>query len=158
MLTAKRLLLMTCLAPLMMFLAACSDESAPVKGFVLPQGDVDRGLAVFTDYKCYRCHTVADHEFPALEFEPPFLLNLGGEVYRVSDYGELLTAVVNPSHIISPRYINLQKQAGREVSESPMPDFSDDMTVSEMVDLVEFLHAQYSKLEPKYYRGYYLTK
>lgn len=157
MLTAKRLFMLICIAALVL-MTACSEENAPVKGFVLPQGDVEQGLAVFTDYKCYRCHTVVNHEFPELDFEPPFVLNLGGEVYRVSDYGELLTAVVNPSHIISPRYLNMQKGAGRDVVESTMPDFSEDMTVAEMVDLVEFLHAQYSKMEPQYYRGYYLTK
>jgi hypothetical protein len=39
-----------------------------------------------------------------------------------------------------------------------MPDFGEEMTVSELIDLVEFLHGQYSKLQPNYYRGHYLPK
>ena len=155
--TMKRIFTL-CAVPLLLVLGACDSENTPVKGFVLPKGDVDRGLQVFTDYKCYRCHSIAGHEFPELEFEPPFVLDLGGKVYRVRDYGELLTAVTFPEHIISPKYVNMQKQAGRDVTQTPMPDFSNEMTVAELIDLVEFLHAQYSKLEPQYYRGYYLTK
>jgi hypothetical protein len=33
-----------------------------------------------------------------------------------------------------------------------------DGASAELIDLVEFLHAQYTKLQPHYYRGYYLTK
>jgi hypothetical protein len=32
------------------------------------------------------------------------------------------------------------------------------MTVAELIDLVEFLHAQYSRLQPEWYNGYYLSK
>ena len=154
---SRNWMLALCAVPFLLCLPGCSEDH-PVKGFVLPQGDADRGLQVFTDYNCYSCHSVAGHEFPEPEFEAPFMLDLGGKVYRVRDYGELLTAVTNPDHIISPKYLNMQKQAGREVVHTPMPDFTEQMTVAELIHLVEFLHAQYSKMEPKYYRGYYLTK
>ena len=72
--------------------------------------------------------------------------------------GELLTAVVNPDHIISTKYKAMLAKAEREAVISPMPYHGEEMTVAEMIDLVEFLHAQYSKLQPQYYRGYYLTK
>jgi mono/diheme cytochrome c family protein len=150
-------ILALCAVTFLLSLGGCSEDH-PVKGFVLPQGDAESGLQVFTDYKCFHCHSVPGREFPEPEFEAPFILDLGGQVYRVQDYGELLTAVTNPDHILSPKYVNLQKQAGRDVAHTPMPDFSEQMTVAELIDLVEFLHAQYSKLEPKYYRGYYLTK
>jgi hypothetical protein len=156
--SARNRLLALCAVPMLLTLAGCSEEGGPVRGFVLPQGDVQAGLQVFTDYKCYGCHTIAGQEFPELEFEPPFVIDLGGKVYRVRNYGELLTSVVNPEHIISQKYVNLQKQAGREVDSTPMPDYTGDMSVAELIDLVEFLHAQYSKMEPKYYRGYYMTK
>lgn len=155
---ARNRLLALCAVPMLLTLAGCGDESGPVKGFVLPQGDLQAGLQVFIDYNCYGCHTIAGHEFPEREFEPPFVIDLGGKVYRVRNYGELLTSVANPDHIISQKYVNLQQQAGRDVDHTPMPDFTDKMTVAELIDLVEFLHAQYSKMEPKYYRGYYMTK
>ena len=79
-------------------------------------------------------------------------------MYRVKNYGELMTSVVNPDHVISPKYVAMLEKADREVVISPMPYFGEEMTVAELIDLVEFLHAQYSRLQPQYYRGYYLTK
>ena len=67
-------------------------------------------------------------------------------------------AVVNPDHIISLKYRAMLEQANREAIISPMPYYGEEMTVAELIDLVEFLHAQYTKLQPQYYRGYYLTK
>lgn len=139
-------------------LAACTGDAKPVKGFVLPQGDVAQGEQVFIDYKCHGCHTIPGNEFPATDFEPPFVLEIGGEVYRVKNYGELLTAVVNPDHIISPQYRAMLARAEREAVITPMPYYGEEMTVAELIDLAEFLHAQYTKLQPQYYRGYYLTK
>lgn len=139
-------------------LSACSGDAKPVKGFVLPQGDVAQGEQVFVDFNCHGCHTIPGIEFPKTDFEPPFILEIGGEVYRVKNYGELLTAVVNPDHIISAKYQAMLAKAEREAVISPMPYYGEEMTVAEMIDLVEFLHAQYSKLQPQYYRGYYLTK
>jgi sulfur-oxidizing protein SoxX len=139
-------------------LAACTGDAKPVKGFVLPQGDIAQGEQVFVDFNCHGCHTIPEKEFPQTEFEPPFILELGGEVYRVKNYGELLTAIVNPDHIISLKYRVMLEQANREAIISPMPYYGEEMTVAELIDLVEFLHAQYTKLQPQYYRGYYLTK
>ena len=66
--------------------------------------------------------------------------------------------MVNPDHIISPKYIAMLEKAKRDAVISPMPYYGEEMTVAELIDLVEFLHAQYTRLQPHYYRGYYLTK
>ena len=95
-------------------LAACTGDAKPVKGFVLPQGDIAQGEQVFVDFNCHGCHTIPNMEFPETEFEPPFILEIGGEVYRVKNYGELLTAIVNPDHIISMKYRAMLEQADRE--------------------------------------------
>ena len=134
-------------------LSACSDEGKSVKGFVLPGGDIAQGEQVFVDFNCHGCHTIPDMEFPEVVFTPPFILEIGGEVYRVKNYGELLTAVVNPDHIISPKYVAMLEKADREAVISPMPYYGEEMTVAELIDLVAFLHAQYSRLQPQYYRG-----
>ena len=139
-------------------LAACTGDAKPVKGFVLPEGDIAQGEQVFIDFNCHGCHTIPGMEFPETEFEPPFILEIGGEVYRVKNYGELLTAVVNPDHIISLKYRAMLEKADRDPIISPMPYYGEHMTVAQLIDLVEFLHAQYTKLQPQYYRGYYLTK
>jgi hypothetical protein len=36
-----------------------------------------------------------------------------------------------------------------------MPKYGEEMTIAELIDLVAFLHAQYTKLQPQSYRGYY---
>jgi len=145
-------------AMLLLMLYACSSESEPVKGFVLPKGDIATGKQVFIKYNCHACHTIPDMEFPEVAFKVPFVLEIGGEVYRVKNYGELMTAIVNPDHIISGKYKAMLAEADRNVEFSPMPDYRQEMTVAELIDLVEFLHAQYTKLQPQYYRGYHLTK
>ena len=142
----------------MAILSACSGDRSPVRGFVLPEGDIAQGEQVFVDFNCHSCHTISGKDFPELEFEPPFVLEIGGKVYRVKNYGELLTAVVNPDHVISPKYKALLKDADRQVVISPMPYFGEEMTVAELIDLIEFLHAQYTKLQPKHYRGYNLNR
>ncbi len=139
-------------------LSACSGDQAPVKGFVLPEGDVAQGQQVFLDFNCHGCHTIPEVDLPESEFEPPFILEIGGKVYRVKNYGELLTAVVNPDHIISRKYIAMLEQAERKFVISPMPYYGEEMTVAELIDLVAFLHVQYSKLQPNYYRSHYRVR
>ena len=58
----------------------------------------------------------------------------------------------------SADYQLMLEEAERKPVVSPMPYFGEEMTVAELIDLVEFLHAQYTKLQPQYYRGYYLTQ
>jgi len=41
-------------------LSACSGDQAPVKGFVLPEGDVAQGQQVFLDFNCHGCHTIPE--------------------------------------------------------------------------------------------------
>ena len=134
-------------------LSACTVESPPVKGFVLPDGDVAQGEQVFIKYNCHGCHTIPGVDLPKNEFEPPFTLEIGGAVYRVKGYGELLTAVINPDHVISKDYVKELEEANRKVVISPMPFYGDVMTIAEMIDLVAFLHAQYSKLQPDFFQG-----
>ena len=134
-------------------LSACTVESPPVKGFVLPDGDVAQGEQVFIKYNCHGCHTIPGVDLPKNEFEPPFTLEIGGAVYRVKGYGELLTAVINPDHVISKDYVKELEEVERQVAISPMPYYGDVMTIAEMINLVAFLHAQYSKLQPDFFQG-----
>jgi sulfur-oxidizing protein SoxX len=137
-------------------LSACTGEGKPIKGFVLPQGDIARGKQVFVDFNCHGCHTIPEMEFPETDFESPFMLEIGGKVYRVKNYGELMTSIVNPDHVISPKYLAKFEKSERAAVISVMPYYGETMTIAELIDLVEFLHAQYTKLQPQYYRGYYL--
>ena len=135
-------------------LSACTRESPPVKGFVLPEGDIAKGEQVFVKYNCYACHTITGVDLPVIEPAPPMVMPIGGEVYRVKNYGELLTAVINPSHVVSPEYIAKLEEAQQANAETLMPYYGDAMTITEMVDLVAFLQAQYSQLMPEFFQSY----
>ena len=139
---------------LMLALSACTMESPAVKGFVLPDGDVVLGEQVFTKYGCHGCHTIPGVDLPKIEPPPELVIEIGGEVYRVKNYGELLTSVINPNHEISPESLNKLETAGRADASTPMPFYGDVMTITEMINLVAFLQAQYSKMMPDFFQSY----
>jgi len=139
----------------MVALSACTVESPAVKGFVLPEGDVARGEQVFIKFGCPGCHTIPGVDLPEMDPEPEILLEIGGEVYRIKNYGELLTSVINPVHVISPKYLSKLDESDRSKASTPMPYYGDTMTVTEMINLVAFLHDKYSKLMPDFFESYY---
>lgn len=133
-------------------LAACQDEQ-PVQVFMPPEGDAVRGRQVFIDFMCHSCHTIPDVTLPDVEVPESTVLALGVRAHRVRDYGDLITAVIYPDHVVSPKYLAAMKAAGRENDVVTMPKFTEKMTVAQLIDLSEFLHAQYSRLLSQHYRG-----
>jgi len=131
--------------------AACSEEDTPVKGFVLPEGDSEQGKAAFLSLGCQQCHTVADSDIEQPD-DAPHEIQLGGRLIQVEHYGELLTSIVNPNHRVAPQHDEMGDGEGDPVS--PMPDFTDTMTVVQLIDVVEFLHSKYTQV-PKYSGRYY---
>jgi len=150
----RKILVRSLLAGMALLIAACDPANQPVRGFVLPEGNVAQGEQVFIKHGCYQCHTLPAVNLPAADPDSPISLEIGGKVYRVKDYGELLDAIVNPDHIISPKYLVTLERDERKTAQTLMPNFNDEMTVAELIDLVTFLHAQYSKMDPEFYRGY----
>lgn len=144
------------LACLIFMLAACGDkEKKMAKGFVLPPGDNEKGKQAFIELKCHQCHTVAGELMPE-NVEPSMVkLHLGGEVYRVKTYGQLVTSVIHPNHNLSKDYLAGMEKEEREGAQSPMPSLVDQMTVQQMIDIVSFLNSHYVKLEPEYEVPYY---
>ena len=140
-------------ATILLALSACSEQAPEVEDFYLPQGDAAHGQQVFIDFKCYQCHTIADVDLPEPAFTAPFVVALGGKVRKVENYGQLLTAVIYPDHALSNKYLAQLEAAGKEPGLSPMTNFTNEMTVTELVDLVEFLHGHYTRLMPQYFRG-----
>lgn len=135
-------------------LAACSEDRPPVEGFVLPEGDIEQGKAAFLSLGCHQCHTVADTDIEQPE-NAEFQVRLGGRLIQVEHYGDLLTSIVNPSHRVAPQ-MRLQDDNGSEDGAvvSPMPDFTGTMTVTQLIDIVEFLNSKYTQV-PKYSGRYY---
>lgn len=136
---------------LLLSLAACEPERTSGQGMVLPLGDIESGKASFVNLGCIQCHSVAGVEPLEYESETVPLLLLGGKVRKVKTYGELVTSVVNPEHIISPAYLQKLEVSENEGEVStPMPSFNDEMTVAQLIDLVTYLDSNYEKLLPDY--------
>lgn len=134
---------------------ACSQGPESPRGFSLPEGDVERGETVFSDYECLACHTLKGHQDTDVEKELDTPVKLGGEVVKVKTYAELLTGIINPSHRIASGYE--EEVVADERGESRMRNYNDVMTISELVDLVAFLETHY-ELNPyprTEYRMYY---
>ncbi|MBT8445776.1 MAG: cytochrome C [Gammaproteobacteria bacterium] len=143
------------IALVLLALGGCGDAQ-PVKGFVLPEGDIAAGEQVFISYECYTCHTIPEVATPTAVETPLVELKLGGKVHRVKTYGDLLTSITNPEHIVSPTYLRQLAPGQGEDAKTLMPDYNAEMTVRELLDLVTFLHSHYEKILPEY-QGHYLT-
>ncbi len=124
---------------------ACSPGRKSSAGFHLPDGDPARGQAVFVSLQCNACHRVAGADLPPPVVQPPVPVELGGEVPRPRTDGELVTAIVAPSQRLEPAYRREQMKSGKL---SRMGDFSEAMTVRELVDLVAFLQSRYTVVPP----------
>lgn len=114
------------------------------RGFVLPEGDVQAGKAVFVNLACNQCHSVADVIWQGEEGDTE--LKLGGETSTLKTYGELVTSIINPSHKIASRYL---KEKVVVDGQSKMKIYNEVMTVQELVDLVTFLQSEYELAVPE---------
>lgn len=128
---------------------ACKEEGTRAsRGLRLPEGDAEKGRQAFQDMNCHHCHSIAGIDMPKPTAAAETQFELGGEVRHVKSYGELVTAIIQPQHGIAPAYA---AQANRQVggtTPSPMPSFNDSMTVSQLTDIVTFLHSCYRKAAP----------
>ena len=132
---------------LMGALTNCESEGV---GFALPTGDIENGKINFVGLSCNQCHSVSDLSWEGIEGKDVHF-RIGGEVTKVKTYGELVTAIINPSHRIA-RNFKREMMAGDSLS--PMPNYNEVMTVQELIDLVTFLQKQYNVTPPPTY--YYI--
>jgi len=136
-----------CLAAFAFLLGCPMNEESPI-GFRLPEGSEMKGKAAFRNLGCIQCHSVSGEKMTT-EYAETREVNivLGGEVTRVKTYGQLVTSIINPSHIIDRQH--REKYTDSE-GKSTMPDFSEKMTVRQMVDIAEFLQSRYEVVVPDY--------
>jgi mono/diheme cytochrome c family protein len=117
------------------------------RGFSLPPGDIAQGKVLFDNFQCVDCHVISG------QLDANNRIVLGGKTNKVKTYGELVTAIINPSHELSPRYA---KDVVSQGGQSLMRNYNDVMTVSQLIDLVEYLQNEYELVpyRPTEY-GYY---
>jgi hypothetical protein len=133
-------------------LSGCEADRMSEKGFSLPPGDAAQGRDAFVYLHCYECHTIQNERFPVVTgSEAPFV-DLGGKVSSVKTYGELVTAIINPSHKLAAGYpVDDVSSNGT----SRMPVYNRFMTVQELIDIVMYLQPHYEVFVPPYdYRVY----
>ncbi|HUO66829.1 MAG TPA: c-type cytochrome [Gammaproteobacteria bacterium] len=126
-------------------LAGCGEKSG--LGFRLPDGSPERGRAAFLTLRCTACHQVVGLDVPN-QGTGMANVTLGGETVRVKNYGELVTAIINPSHRIAPGYPLSQVTTPDGQSLMTLAYLNDVMTVQQLIDLVAFLQASYQVMPP----------
>jgi mono/diheme cytochrome c family protein len=129
-------------------LAGCSPAPESARGFSLPDGDPESGRQAFLDLQCHACHKLPGEELPAISIAAPVTVMLGGPVSRVKTYGELVTAIINPSHKLIRTYPKDEVSSGGQTF---MPSMNEFMTVRQLVDIVSFLQDKYQVVLPTPY-------
>lgn len=129
-----------------LLLAGCEPGLKNTSRFRLPQGDAARGREAFVALNCVECHQVnGAKDLPAPTVAADRVVALGGEVARLRTIGDLLTSIVHPDYAISEK---LPKTKGPPPAKSPMRVMNDQMTVTQLIDLVTFLQPYYKQLPP----------
>jgi hypothetical protein len=84
------------------------------------------GREAFLYMQCNQCHTIVGEDLPEIPFADPPYVELGGRVSKVKTYGELVTAIINPSHKLADGY---PEDLVSEEGESKMYVYNGYMTV-----------------------------
>jgi mono/diheme cytochrome c family protein len=128
-------------------LGACDQEARMAStGFRLPDGDPQAGREAFIYMQCHQCHTIKGMELPIIPGQEPPYVELGGTVTAVKTYGQLITAVIYPSHKLAAGYA---EEVVSEDGVSNMYVYNEHMTVQELIDIVMFLQPQYDVVIPE---------
>ncbi|MGI9200793.1 MAG: c-type cytochrome [Woeseiaceae bacterium] len=130
-------------------LSACDQVGQSENTIYLPEGDADSGKETFVALGCVSCHSVVGAELPDTAEAGSIRVLLGSQTSRRMTYGELVTAIVNPSHRLSTRY---RKDEISQNGESLMTSYVDVMTVAQLTDLAAFLQQHYVKAERAGYK------
>lgn len=152
----KTRFLLTLLVGSLVALGGCDpDARMSEHGFRLPDGDAQAGRDAFVYMQCTQCHSIEGEEFEEIPGMDPPYVELGGTTTQVKTYGQLVTAIINPSHQLARAYAD---EVVSEEGESNMYNYNRHMTVQELVDLVMYLQPTYDVIVPKYrYRVYPTT-
>ena len=141
---------------LMVFVLLCgslliSSCNSQMRGFALPEGDIEKGKVTYKRLACSECHSIANIEWKG--GIDNLKIHLGGEVTSLKTYGYLVTSIINPSHKVASFY---NQKTSTEGGLSKMKNYNEIMTVQELIDLVTFLQSEYQVISPPTeYRPYY---
>ena len=117
----------------------CENQRDSPEGFRLPEGDADAGAKVYAELSCGSCHSVPTAEGA----EAPAgikRLKLGSVSSNLPSDGYLVTAIINPNHVIK---VQEGFASTTPDGKSRMLDFNRVLTVQQLVDLVAYLHTMH---------------
>jgi mono/diheme cytochrome c family protein len=139
-------------------LAACASFVLSVAGedkpFRFPGGDPERGREAFARLNCVSCHQVTGVDLPPPKGKRRLDLILAEAPRFVRNYQSLVIAVTNPQHVVDEQYGELFSQAGSSKGiEATMPDFRNDMSVRQFMDILAFLDRAYAGSKVEYESG-----
>jgi hypothetical protein len=129
---------------ILLVLASCATHPDYATQFRFPVewGSIAEGQATFVDLECHQCHTLDGVDLPPYEGESPVTLELGGTIVYAKTYADLVTSIINPSHVVSDEYLSTLPSDARRGTTTIM-SFKDQMTVTQLIDLVIFLNSRY---------------
>lgn len=114
--------------------------------FPIEWGNIAEGQMAFVNLECHQCHTVNGVDLVSYEGESPVTLELGGTIVYAKTYADLVTSIINPNHVVSDEYLSALPRDTRRGATTIMP-FKDQMTVTQLIDLVMFLNSRYVLME-----------
>ncbi len=120
------------------------ENMEPGDGFFLPKGNPAAGQKAFTELKCNTCHWVENN----IDLKPPVAQKAGpmlGDKQANYSAGWIANSIVSPSHTIA-RNFDGEFEAGEL---SRMGDFSEVMTVRQMIDIVAYIKSLGKQEVPK---------
>ena len=127
-------------ASILAMAVGCTANPKSGAGFTLPDGNPDRGQQTFVQLQCNACHSVEGVEFETHAAQVETMISLGGEASAIKTYGNLVTSIINPSHRFAVGYAadDIKKNG-----ESKMRIYNDELTITQLTDLVAFLQSHH---------------
>ena len=106
--------------------------------FTMPKGDPAKGKTVFEKFECHYCHEVRGEQFPEPVESAPELSQMGG-LHPVEFFAE---SIMNPNAVVPKTYRDAD-------GKSPMTNFTEKMTVKELIDVSAYVASLRRKSAPK---------
>jgi hypothetical protein len=123
-----------------------------VEALYLPDGDPDAGKVAFTELQCYGCHEVKGADYPAPTTITPTYVALGA-TGKAHSRTYLVESIIAPSHQFATPEPPAGKTVGDEVvmsgRGSRMTDYTDRLTVRQLIDLTAYLEQLESSTTPQ---------
>lgn len=108
---------------------------------VLPAGRPEVGQRLFVDKGCHQCHSAGATKLPPVDLAPRLVIELGGGLHAKWTRDDYARAIMDPNHLVSEDYRIAMMRLGDnfKAENSPMPNFTELLRVSELVHLAAFL-------------------